>query len=53
METQEKGSFKNETVTKSVKKGLREEQLEGRKDWTVGKSELAKRAQGQESPTER
>lgn len=50
METQEKGSFKNETVTRSVKKGLREGKLERRKDGTVGKSELAKRAHARKAP---
>lgn len=32
VEAWEVESFKNEAVTMSVKKGLREEQLEGRKD---------------------
>lgn len=31
-ETQEEGSFENEAVTKSVKKGLSGEKLEGRKN---------------------
>lgn len=50
MEIQEKGSFRNEMVTRSVKKGLREGKLERRKDWTFGKSELAKRAHARKAP---
>lgn len=39
METQEEESFKREVVTESIKKGLREKKVEGRKDQAVGITE--------------
>lgn len=51
-ETQKEESFRNEAVTKSIKKVLREKKLEGRQDWAAGKSKLKKRKHGQESTAE-